>query len=45
MSKKNQLSEAEKLKFQQIQMSSDGILRCFISGEVINFKTDDFEYA
>jgi len=44
MAKKRQLSEDEKLKVQQIQMSSDGILRCYISGEVINIKTDALEY-
>ena len=44
MAKKRQLSEDEKSKVREIQISSDGILRCYISGEVINISSDELEY-
>ena len=44
MAKKRQLSDSEKDQVQQIQKSTDGILRCYISGEVINTNIDDLEY-
>jgi hypothetical protein len=44
MAKKRQLSENEKSQVIDIQKSSDGILRCYISGEAININTDDLEF-
>ena len=40
---KRQLSEAEKKAVREQQMSSDGSLRCFISGEIIS-DGDEIEY-
>ena len=40
---KRQLSESEKQTVRQQQLSSDGSLRCFISGEIIG-ETNEFEY-
>lgn len=40
---KRQLSEPEKQTVRQQQLSADGSLRCFISGEIIA-DTDDIEY-
>ena len=40
---KRQLSEPEKQTVRQQQLSADGSLRCFISGEIIE-DTDDIEY-
>jgi hypothetical protein len=40
---KRQLSEAEKSIVRQQQQSSDGSLRCFISGEIIS-EQDDIKY-
>lgn len=44
MSKKRSLSETEKLEVQRIQRSTDGALRCYISGEIINLENDAIEY-
>lgn len=44
MAKKRQLSESEKSQVREIQKGTDGILRCYISGEVININTDELEY-
>jgi hypothetical protein len=41
---KRQINENEKLQVIELQRESDGSLRCFISGEVINLKTDEIEY-
>jgi hypothetical protein len=43
MAEKRQLSEAEKQAVRAQQIGSDGSLRCFISGDVIN-DGDDIEY-
>jgi hypothetical protein len=41
---KRQLSDAEKQQVIETQLESDGSLRCFISGEVINLKSDEYEF-
>ena len=38
------LTDAEKLLVVESQRETDGSLRCFISGEVINLLTDEIEY-
>ena len=44
MSKKRQLSEDKKIQVWEIQKGTDVVLRCYISGEIINEQTDDIEY-
>ncbi|MDD0802547.1 MULTISPECIES: chromosome partitioning protein ParB [Acinetobacter] len=44
MTKKRYLTDSEKIKVQNIQKSSDGDLRCFISGEIIDLESDKIEY-
>jgi hypothetical protein len=41
---KRQISEEDKKKVIEAQRESDGSLRCFISGEVINLQTDEYEF-
>lgn len=41
---KRQLSDSEKLQVQKQQSDQNGILRCFISGEIITLNIDDIEY-
>jgi CRISPR/Cas system Type II protein with McrA/HNH and RuvC-like nuclease domain len=42
--RKRKLNDAEKQQVIEAQRESDGSLRCFISGEVINLQTDDIEF-
>lgn len=42
--RKRQLTDVEKQQVIEAQRESDGSLRCFISGEVINLQTDDIEF-
>lgn len=44
MAKKRQISEEEKKQVKEIQKGTDGILRCYISGEIINVESDEIEY-
>jgi len=41
---KRQISDTEKAQVIEAQRESDGSLRCFISGEVINLSTDEIEF-
>jgi hypothetical protein len=41
---KRQLSDADKQRVIEMQREADGSLRCFISGEVINLNSDDYEF-
>ncbi|MCL4272504.1 MAG: hypothetical protein KJZ77_01425 [Anaerolineales bacterium] len=41
---KRQISDTEKQQVIELQRESDGSLRCFISGEVINLQTDEYEF-
>jgi hypothetical protein len=41
---KRQISEDEKKQVIKAQLENDGSLRCFISGEVINLQTDEYEF-
>lgn len=41
---KRQISEEDKKKVIESQRESDGSLRCFISGEVINLQADEYEF-
>ncbi len=41
---KRQINEEEKQQVVEMQRESDGSLRCFISGEIINLETDEIEY-
>ncbi len=43
MAKKRQLTDDEKKQVREIQKSKDGILRCYISGEIIN-DSDEIEF-
>ena len=43
MAKKRQLTEDEKKQVRELQTNEDGILRCYISGEIIN-DSDEIEY-
>jgi hypothetical protein len=44
MAKKRQLSDNEKSQVLELQKGTDGILRCYISGEVINLNKDELEF-
>jgi hypothetical protein len=41
---KRQITEEQKQQVIEMQRESDGSLRCFISGEVINLNTDEYEF-
>lgn len=41
---KRQLTDSEKQQAIEMQRQKDGSLRCFISGEIINLKTDEYEF-
>ena len=41
---KRQISETDKQLVIGMQRETDGSLRCFISGEVINLQSDDYEF-
>jgi hypothetical protein len=41
---KRQISETDKRRVIAMQLERDGSLRCFISGEVINLKSDHYEF-
>jgi hypothetical protein len=41
---KRQISEVDKQRVIAMQRESDGSLRCFISGEVVNLQSDDYEF-
>jgi hypothetical protein len=41
---KRQITEAEKQQVIAMQREGDGSLRCFISGEVINLHSDEYEF-
>jgi len=44
MAKKRQLTEAEKKQVVEMQKGTDGSLRCYICGEVLDIEADDVEY-
>jgi hypothetical protein len=44
MARRRQLTDDEKSQVRDIQKGLDGVLRCYISGEVINVNTDELEY-
>ncbi len=44
MAKKRQLTKEEKEKVVEQQKGVDGILRCYISGDILEIDTDEVEY-
>ena len=44
MAKKRQISEEEKGQVIEMQKGSDGSLRCYISGDILNIENDEVEY-
>ena len=44
MAKKRQISEEEKGQVIEMQKGTDGSLRCYISGDILDLEKDEVEY-